>query len=548
MIVGAINVRVMDIYGQPATINLLNYGNFLDVDGIRSLAKYMTRVDKIMLPAAFACLASLAATGLLERSRLITRAGSRKFIFSLALVALVALPVYGVFKQQRDNRGREANAGWWLLKSALATPVRGVGHISHPDLRDPFETYIDAQPDRVATPSRVRQAHIHNVLIIVMESVGSEYLDLRSNGSLAPNVARLTASAAYFPNTYAAMPSSPMTLFSLMTGMYPPVSPKAIPMHEPEFPAPTLFERLGAAGKSTGVFSANWGFMDLARYFRGRTDHLEQVPDERNCGALLVKGDVGRAANQTVSSGAEECTFESTGRWIERSNKGFAALLWTYGTHYPYGAADPLELTGNSALARRLYLARITETDRRIGRLLAELARQGKLDDTLVVVVGDHGESFEEHGNRGHGNDIYQESVRVPLVFFNRRLFPKGVTDTSPVRIIDVAPTVLSLAGQAVPRSMQGLDLSSPLRPRRVFLAAAWLNLVMGYREAAMKYDYAYVTDDLQAFDLAHDPHERVDLGPKLTRQERTSIVRRLMNWKSAVDALADSARTNAER
>lgn len=543
MIAGAINVRVMDIYHQPATVNLLSYGNFLDVEGVRSLAKYTTRIDRIMLLAALLCLASFGAARLVERFA--TRPQAREAIVLLSLVGLVGMPLYGLLREHRHSRESDSNAGWWLLKSAIAPPSGVAGQIAHPDLRDPFESYAIARDSRITTPERVRQAHIRNVLVIVLESVGSEYLDLRSDRRLAPNLDRLKSGAAYFPNTYAAMPSSTMSLFSLMTGMYPPVSPRAIPMAEPGFPAPTLIDRLRLAGKRTGVFSANWGFMDFARYFRGRADHLEQVPDERNCGALAATGGAGALAEQAVPAGAEQCTFESLERWIGQSNNDFAALLWTYGTHYPYGA-DPSELTGNAPLAKRLYLARITQTDRLIGQLLAQLDRQNRLDNTLVVLVGDHGESFEQHGNRVHGNDIYQEAVRVPLILFNRRLFPGGVTDTSTVRMIDVAPTVLSLAGQAAPASMEGLDLSGPLRPKRVFFAAAWLNLMMGYREAAMKYDYAYVTDELQAFDLTHDPHERADLAPRLNSPERTAIVHRLMNWKSTVDMKVAQVRAGA--
>ena len=543
MLLGAINVRVMALYHQPATMNLLRYGDFLNVDGVRSLAKYMTKVDKFLLVAGAACVASFALSPLVGRSPIVTRPAARKLIFAVSLLALVAMPLHGLIGRHDEHLGSDSNAGWWLLKSAVAPLSGGAPEIARPDLLDPFETYAAGEKNRITTPERLRQAHIRNILIIVLESVGSEYLDLRGDRSVAPNLSGFMSRAAYFPNTYAQMPSSSMSLFSLMTGMYPPVSPVAIPMAEPGFPAPTLLERLGSAGKRTGVFSANWGFMDFARYFKGRAGHLEQVPDESSCAVLKGHGGAGTLAEQAVPAGAEECTFDSLARWTEQSDQDFAALLWTYGTHYPYGA-DPSDLASNPALAKQRYLAGIARTDRLVGQLLARLAKQGRLDDTLVVLVGDHGEAFGQHGSKVHGNDIYQEAIRVPLVFINARLFPGGVTDSSAVRMIDVAPTVLSLSGQPRPATMQGVDLSAPLRPRRVFFAAAWLNLLMGFREAPMKYNYAFVTDQLQAFDVARDPGERVDLGPRLGRARRAAIVRRIMNWKSAVEMKVAAARS----
>ena len=315
-----------------------------------------------------------------------------------------------------------------------------------------------------------------------------------------------------------------------MTGMYPPVSPVAIPMAEPDYPAPTLLESLAAGGKRTGVFSANWGFMDFAGYLKeAGAGHVEEIPDGRRC---------------DVAKDAEACTFESLKRWIGRSAQPFAAVAWTYRTHFPYGP-DTAELAARPGLARERYLQGISQTDRLIGELVRWLGSHGKLETTLLVIVGDHGESFYQHGSRAHGNDVHDEAVRVPLMLVNERLF-SGVTDTAPVRLIDVAPTVLSLAGRRVPDSFQGLDLTGPLRPRRVYFAAAWLNLVMGYREGQAKYDYAYVTDRLRAFDLASDPGERSDGAAHMTPAQRDAAVHRILNWKSAVDAKINAAKTGA--
>jgi hypothetical protein len=533
MLLGAINIHLVSLYRQPATVNLLGYGNFFGIEGIKSLADYVTVTDAVALAGALVCLAAFGLAGPVLHSRAFARPGTRRLVMALSFAALLAMPVYGLLQDDADTRRRHANAGWWLVKSALA-PAPQLPAIASPDLRDPFETFAVAEQHRITTPERIRAAGIQNVVVIVLESVGSEYVDLAGNPDLTPNLARLRAEAAYFPNTYAPMPSSPVALFSLATGMYPPVAPTAIPVVEPGFPAETLFERLRAVGLRSASFSTTWGFMDYAGFLKGRG--AERVEE------LSGRGDCADARSEAAGPSADSCTFAALKQWIGLSDDRFFALLWTYGTHYPYGL-DPA-VAVRPAPARASYLERLTETDRLVGELVAWLDRRGALERTLLVVVGDHGEAFFQHEYMIHGNDVYGESVRVPLMFINPTLFD-GATDPTPVRLIDVAPTVLSLAGAVPLSTAQGLDLAGPLRPRRVFYAAAWLNLVMGFREGSMKYNYFPDTGALEAFDLARDPGERNDLSDNLDAGRRAAIIHRIANWKSAVDVRIAEARSS---
>jgi arylsulfatase A-like enzyme len=92
-----------------------------------------------------------------------------------------------------------------------------------------------------------------------------------------------------------------------------------------------------------------------------------------------------------------------------------------------------------------------------VGRVLAALRRHGELEDTLVVVTGDHGEEFFEHGNLGHSHALWQELVHVPLLVWAPGLAPKRVT--TQVRLMDVAPTILELVG--LERGLPGAQGSS---------------------------------------------------------------------------------------
>src|SRR4029077_11464300 len=99
-------------------------------------------------------------------------------------------------------------------------------------------------------------------------------------------------------------------------------------------------------------------------------------------------------------------------------------FLWVhlFDPHQPYDVHS-IEL---AALAPTAYDAEIAEADRGVGRLLAHLAEQGALDDTVVIVTADHGESLGEHGEPTHGIFIYDATVRVPLIWRFPRALPSG--------------------------------------------------------------------------------------------------------------------------
>ncbi|HXU44016.1 MAG TPA: tetratricopeptide repeat protein, partial [Thermoanaerobaculia bacterium] len=110
------------------------------------------------------------------------------------------------------------------------------------------------------------------------------------------------------------------------------------------------------------------------------------------------------------------------------------------------------------------YDAEIAIADRGVGMLLDELRSLGVLDQTLVVLTADHGESLGEHGEKTHAVFIYDATVRVPLVLRNPTLLPEGKVYSGPVRTVDVAPTILAALGLPGGKEMQGIDLLPAVR------------------------------------------------------------------------------------
>ena len=111
------------------------------------------------------------------------------------------------------------------------------------------------------------------------------------------------------------------------------------------------------------------------------------------------------------------------------------------------------------------YDGEIAYCDNAISNLLASVAAMPRWNDTVVVIAGDHGESFWERGFSGHGNYLYDQELKVPLMIRvpkNRGLKPGGVVKGQ-VGGIDLAPTLLDLAGVPVPPSWKGRSLVSAM-------------------------------------------------------------------------------------
>ena len=105
---------------------------------------------------------------------------------------------------------------------------------------------------------------------------------------------------------------------------------------------------------------------------------------------------------------------------------------------------------------RALYRGTVVDLDRAFGELLGDLDARG-LGDACVVFTSDHGEAFGEHGLAYHGNSVWNEQVRVPLLMRGAGLAPRGVE--APVSQVDLAPTLLALAGVDKPAGWRGFSL-----------------------------------------------------------------------------------------
>lgn len=201
-----------------------------------------------------------------------------------------------------------------------------------------------------------------------------------------------------------------------------------------------------------------------------------------------------------------------------------------------------------AAAIRELYRREVRQADRMAGVLLDGLRGRGLLDDTLVVVLADHGEEFFEHGGFEHGHTLMPEVTRIPLIVRLPDGRGAGTLVSRPATLLDLVPTLCREAGWTPPAGLPGSDGLWPARGSDPAPATAPLvleNMLYGPEQQAWwAWPWLKVENPAAGsvawFDLAADPGARAPLAvPPAAADSLKAQVRSLLDaWDTASEAV----------
>jgi len=295
---------------------------------------------------------------------------------------------------------------------------------------------------------------------------------------------------------------------SIMTGFYPPYHGVRLNGGAALADAHmTLAERLTDNGYRSGAFvgafvlDQRWG---LGQGFEHYDDDFEVDQDQR-----LGLAGVQRPADQVVDAAID---------WLEQGDDApFFAWVHLYDPHTPYQPPEPYRSRFGHGGKSSLYDGEIAFADSQVGRLLEWLDARGVADDTIVVVVGDHGEGLRSHGEEEHGYYVYDYAVRVPFLVRLPDEVLRGVRVEAQVRTIDIMPTVLDLVGLVNTDRIHGESLvglmAEPHRegPGPAYSESMAVNLQYGWSAlySVRTNEYKFIeAPRAELYDLHDDPGE----------------------------------------
>jgi len=371
-----------------------------------------------------------------------------------------------------------------------------------------------------------------NVLIITIDTLRADHLGCYGfSVAHTPGIDKVAADGVRFSNAVSSAPITMPSHSSIMTGLFPPAhGVRDNGAYALGDDADTLAERLRRSGYTTHAFVSALVLNRRYNLTQGFETYDDDLWGEADPKLFMIRE---RRASKTADRFLR--WFES---WKRSPAKPFFTWVHFFDPHQPYHP-DP----GDSAMAVSPYDAEIAGVDRQISRIVETLRSSGQLDNTLLIITADHGESLGEHGELTHAIFVYDATVLVPLMMrYPSRLTPHVYA--APVRSVDIVPTVLGIVGVAGGDTTDGRDLLTSIEgkepPPDLPQYSESLLSEVGFGMAPLfsirSGGYKFIRAPRpELYDLRKDPHELTNLQSALPRvaarldRELTDLMNRSM-------------------
>ncbi len=373
-----------------------------------------------------------------------------------------------------------------------------------------------------------------NVLLITIDTLRADHVGAYGDRDAAtPVLDALAKRGTLFTDAICQVPLTLPSHASMLTGLLPPSHGIRDNVGFALAPGiPTLAEQFRKSGYETAAFVSGYPLhrrFGLARGFDVYDDRFPRGDDPGRAPYIERRADV------TVRAAID---------WLEgRGNRPFFAWVHLFDPHAPYDPPEPW----HTRFADRPYDGEVAFADTQIGVLLDELSRRGQLPKTVILAAADHGEGLGEHGESTHGLFIYDSTIRIPLIVAGPGV-KAGVRPRAVVRGIDVAPTLLDLAGVQAMGAIDGRSLEPALDGRALPGEGAYVESLLGRLSFGWAPLYGWRTDRTmfieaprnELYDIGSDPGETHDLSGS-----RASDANR---YRELLRAIASKTRSSSTR
>ncbi len=484
------------VTGSSLDFALIHYA-FAQNDETWSLARDSTPVLVLIAPVLFL----IVAVRMLVRK--LKGAPQPPLTKRHARVALVALPL-GLLLAALSVLGPLREPDVTFARSALVhvgitlTEELRVGVNDNAPLR--FRPQQLTLRPRQDTPQR-------NIVVIILESTRAKSVTpYAPELQTTPYLKQLTEQGLWAERAYAIVPHTSKAIVGILCGIEPNLTLPITESAPGGIPARCLAKLMREQGYRTAFFQTATERFEGRRQLVANMGFEDFIPGED----LPTKG-----FQKANYFGVEDDAMLAPSRqWLEQDkDKPFLLTYLTVTPHHQYLAPRRY---GRHNFAPtnplNLYLNSVHYLDHFVKNVIEQTKALGLYEDTIFVVVGDHGEGFKEHGRSQHDNTIYEEGVRVPLIFHDpQALTAKAVPQLS--NQLDILPTALHMAGWTPRGELRGQDLHT-LSEERVMFAHCWYaNHCIASIDGPIKTIHHFGKRPDEVFNLAQDPDETIDLA-----------------------------------
>jgi arylsulfatase A-like enzyme len=455
---------------------------------------------------------------------------------ALSLAASAFATARAEARASENHSDASGSKGAELGKNPLGALVFGPKRATFMPALAPAPAFYDT--DSLESPKAFRDPPVvkkgkRNVILYFFESTSWRYFDLESGGErVLPAMRELAKQGFLLKNHYSNYPLSANTLYSVLSSRYSMYG-KAMIFHEYyDVDVHTLPEVLHDEGYATCFIHTG----DLL--YASRHEFLANRDiDELILGKDLMKD--GRYRKNVGWGADERAMIDPALSWIKAQKGPYFLMMAPVNPHHPYAIpadfpriADPDEEgIGTGERNRRNYLNSLHYADAAMGLFVEALEREGLMENTVFVMVTDHGEAFYQHkGNYNHPLFIYEENVHVPALFYGKSILPPGIEFESTTRHIDIMPSILDLLGVRDSGRRDGESIFSRSREKMAVFHTSWSDELMGVRDGKWKYIKRMKDSREELYDLDLDPWEKADVA-----SANPAIIER---YRNAVDSM----------
>ncbi len=368
-------------------------------------------------------------------------------------------------------------------------------------------------------PDGKRQAT--NVIIVVLESTGAQHTSLYPPWpATTPYLRKLAARGAVIERAYTTVPHTSKALVGIHCGIYPRFSPAIDEAKTGGIPGVCLAGLLRSQGYATAYFQT------AEEGYERRGDLVANFGFEYFVGKESLDGD---GFDESSYFGWEDETMvEPALNWAAAQQGPFLLALLTLTAHHPYGVPKnwPMQNFVSNGSAND-HLNTVAYVDKTLKHFFEGLATRDLLRNTVVVIVGDHGEAFGEHRRFQHDAVIYEEGLRVPMVWLGPEITP-GTRIRGLRQSIDIMPTVLELLGFVGKPAGDGRSIFSTSGHTALVTSCNYRNTCMALHRGHMKYIHHYHKRGPEVYDLSNDPLEQNPVGLQQGDALRSATARML--------------------
>ena len=409
-----------------------------------------------------------------------------------------------------------------------------------------------------------------NVLLLSLDTLRADHVGAYGHErGTTPNLDALAADSVVFNRAYAPSNHTLESHMSVMTGLYPATHGvrrkltqrlKADPLSKQQI---TLAETLQGQGYSTGGFAYNciwmqakYGFGQGFDYYRAIAVGAQRINDEWIFPWLAKQGSRPFflfVHYYDVHSDWKKLPYEAPAEFIERF-AGSPPDDFNACRDKVCATARLMELDRTRTeippshldYVRHLYDAGVASTDEQVGRLVDKLRELELYDDTMIVVMADHGEEFREHGYLLH-HQLYEETLHVPLMIRHPDTIGPARRIEEPVALLGIMPTILDLLGIRPEAPLQSNSLRQPtgdtIMPDRsrepIFISDVISRAVVDW-----PWKMIVRGRDRELYNLEDDPGEENNLASSHVAK-RNQLAATLHKWHRSLDSPATKKQGN---